>query len=184
MKKIISFMFLCVLMNVLVAMESQKDKQEVFDDLLVAMITDNIRSNRVKVEKAYPFKPKLVGKFPMGRLHIPPIDTLAKPFIGKASLFGDDFPNKVIISMPFSIMIYTSLNTENGSCVNIYNKAKNAFEGEYIGTIEYDQKNITGLGFTADLKYLIATFDNNLVSKTELYNDEDYKKLMQKDFLS
>jgi hypothetical protein len=146
-----------------------------FDYLLVSMIADNIRNNRVKTEEAYVFESKSVQEFLMGHLHMPSVDKLEKnSFVGKLSLCGEDFPDNVMIVMPLSTMAYTSFNAKNDSCVNIFNKAKNDLVGEYIGTVRYNQKNINGLGFTNDLRYLVATFDGKLVSKAELYSDDDY----------
>lgn len=152
-----------------------------FDYLLVAMIEDNIRGNRVKAEEAYSFEPKSVKKFGTKILYIPPIEKLGEDtFNGKVSLSDKNAGSKdemfhVMTNIPLSTMGCIGLSTSCDQCeVHIYNTKKDYSEPKYIGKVKYNAKNINGLGFTTDLRYLIATFDNMLVSKAALYSNEDY----------
>lgn len=144
--------------------------KKVFDYLLVSMIADNIHNDRVKSEKAYSFEPKSVKKLSMQDLYIPPIAKLGTDtFNGKCFLVNDHSVNPVITYIPLSTMMCMAKNRTN--CVEIYNHNKHLFE--HMGTVSYDQININGIGVTTDLRYLVATFDDMLVSKAELYSDSD-----------
>lgn len=100
--------------------------------------------------------------------------------------YEQDYSHDVTALIPLSTMACIGMNAKDGtSCVKVYNFSK-AYEQDlygntkqkkfasYIGMLSYNNKNINGLGVTTDLKYLVATFDNNLVSKAALYSDEDY----------
>jgi hypothetical protein len=152
-----------------------------FDYLLVSMIADNIASSRVQVEEAYKFVPKSVKKFQTQNLHVPPIEKLGlNSFNGRALIPDND--SCVFTTIPLSTMSCMSLNLSDDTCtVHVYNRKKDddytkkdESELGYIGTVNYKAKNINGLGLTTDLRYLVATFDDMLVSKAELYSKEDF----------
>jgi hypothetical protein len=138
----------------------------VFDYLLVSMIADNFYNDRVKAEKAYSFEPELVKKTDKGNLYIPPVNKLKE----------EDF-NDAVTGIPLTTMM--CIRDNNRGCVDIFNHNRSASDRSgnvtysAIGTVSYDQKDINGLGVTTDLRYLVATFDNMLVSKAELYSEDD-----------
>lgn len=146
-----------------------------FDFLLVSMIADNICNNRVQAEKAYLFEPKSVKKFMDGFLYIPPINKLGlDTFNGKVPLDDKGTNVSVMTNIPLSTMSCVAFNSSDDMCnVHVY-KIKNNEKYKSIGIVQYDARNINGLGVTTDLKYLVATFDNNTVSKAALYSDDDF----------
>ena len=97
-----------------------------------------------------------------------------------------DWSHDVIALIPFSTVACIGMNKKNGtSCVKVYNFSKADERGLYgdksqkgfsdcIGELKYNEKKINGLGITTDLRHLIATFDNMLFAKTELYSDDDF----------
>ncbi len=132
--------------------------EAVFNYLLVSMIRDNIASNRVKGETAYP------ACGPIGKVGT-----------SSARMSNDDGTSYVALRIPLSTMLCMSVNDmRDTSLVHVFLEKENDDIGDHIGVINYEEKNINSLSVTTDLKYLIATFDNKLTSNAALYSDEDY----------